>query len=90
LACGPGAAARRISRAVVARPVMRGKKKGKEKGGADRWGRAIREREKRGAAEEGRGQLGYASWADRGVEGRTGRLAGLKGKEKSRPGWPRS
>jgi hypothetical protein len=41
----PGAEARRRSRAVIVRPVMRGKKKGKEKGGADRWGRPVREKE---------------------------------------------
>jgi hypothetical protein len=66
------------------------RKKGKEEIGTDRWGRVVRERGKQGAAEEGRGQLGCARMADRGLEGRTGRLAGLRGKEKSRPGWTRS
>jgi hypothetical protein len=60
-----------------------GEEDGKEGGGADRWARAVRERGKWGAAKEWRGQLVCASWADRGVEGRTGRLAGLGGKRRA-------
>jgi hypothetical protein len=79
-----GRGARRDSRAVG---VRRGRREKREDGGAGRWGRPVRGRERGGGA-LGPGDRGKArpAWPTRGERGRGKRGDGLPGRER---GWPK-